>query len=224
MGDVMRVRSIAKYTALLSFMLVIAFSSMSLIDATPALAHCDGLDGPVVSAARLALQTGDVNRVLIWVRPEDIGEIRRAFNEALATRKLGPQAQELADRYFFETLVRIHRAGEGAPYTGLKPAGRDLGPAIPAADKAVETGSVDEVARLLTEAVRQGLHTRFHDLMAKKSFRTDDVAAGREFIDSYVTFVHYVEKLYEAATQPVAGHYHEAIEHGSAHHLQPELR
>lgn len=105
MGDVMRVRSIAKYMALLSFMLVIAFSSMSLIDATPALAHCDGLDGPVVSAARLALQTGDVNRVLIWVRPEDIGEIRHAFSEALATRKLGPQAQELADRYFFETLV-----------------------------------------------------------------------------------------------------------------------
>jgi hypothetical protein len=224
MGDVMRVQSIAKYMALLSFMLVIAFSSMSLIDATPALAHCDGLDGPVVSAARLALQTGDVNRVLIWVRPEDIGEIRHAFSEALATRKLGPQARELADRYFFETLVRIHRAGEGAPYTGLKPAGRDLGPAIPAADKAVETGSVDEVARLLTEALRQGLHTRFHDLMAKKSFRTDDVAAGREFIDSYVAFIHYVEKLYEAATQPIAGHYHEPIEHGSGHHLQPELR
>jgi hypothetical protein len=169
------------------------------------LAHCDGLDGPVVNAARLALQTGDLNRVLIWVRPNDVDDIRRAFNAALATRKLSPQAQELADGYFFETLVRIHRAGEGAPYTGLKPAGRDLGPAIPAADKAVETGSLDEVARLLTEAVRNGLHARFHDLMAKKSFRADDVTAGREFIDSYVTFIHYVEGLYKAAAQPGAG-------------------
>jgi hypothetical protein len=154
------------------------------------------------------------------VRPDDIGEIRRAFNEALAIRKLGPQAQELADRYFFETLVRIHRAGEGAPYTGLKPAGRNLGPAIPAADKAVETGSLDELTRLLTEAVRQGLHTHFHDIVAKKSFRMDDVAAGREFIESYVTFIHYVEGLYKAAAQPVAGHYHEtAAENGSGHHL-----
>ncbi len=189
-------------------------------DATPAFAHCDGLDGPVVNAARIALQTGDLNRVLIWVRPDDMSEIRRVFSEALATRKFGPQAQELADRYFFETLVRIHRAGEGAPYTGLKPAGRDLGPAIPAADKAVETGSLDELARLLTEAVRKGLHTRCHDLMAKKSFRADDVAAGREFIESYVTFIHHVEGLYEAATQPVAGHYHEeAAAHGAGHHL-----
>jgi hypothetical protein len=143
MGDVMRAKSIAKYTALLSLALVIVFAAMSLIDATPALAHCDGLDGPVVGAARMALQTADLNRVLIWVRPDDISEIRRAFDEALAIRRLGPQAQELADRYFFETLVRIHRAGEGAPYTGLKPAGRDLGPAIPAADKAVETGSLE---------------------------------------------------------------------------------
>jgi hypothetical protein len=216
----MRVRSIAKYTALLSLTLVIVFAAMSVIDATPALAHCDGLDGPVVGAARIALQTGDLNRVLIWVRPADIDEIRRAFNEALATRKLGPQAQELADRYFFETLVRIHRAGEGAPYTGLKPAGRNLGPAIPAADKAVETGSLDELTNLLTAAVRQELHTHFHDVVAKKSFRTDDIAAGREFIESYVTFIHYVEGLYKAATQPVAGHYYEpATGHGGSHHL-----
>jgi hypothetical protein len=222
MGDVMKVRPISKYIALskymalLSLALGIVLAAMSLIDATPALAHCDGLDGPVVNAARLALQTGDLNRVLIWVRPDDIGDIRRAFDAALATRKLGPQAQELADGYFFETLVRIHRAGEGAPYTGLKPAGRDLGPAIPAADEAVETGSLDEVARLLTEAVRNGLHARFHDLMAKKSFRADDVAAGREFIESYVTFIHYVEGLYKAA----AGHHHApAAGHDSGHHL-----
>ncbi|MGA8968706.1 MAG: DUF6448 family protein [Pseudolabrys sp.] len=216
----MRVQSIAKYTALLSLALVIVFAAMSVIDATPALAHCDGLDGPVVGAARIALQTGDLNRVLIWVRPDDISEIRRAFNEALATRKLGPQAQELADRYFFETLVRIHRAGEGAPYTGLKPAGRNLGPAIPAADKAVETGSLDELTNLLTAAVRQELHTHFHDVVAKKSFRTDDIAAGREFIESYVTFIHYVEGLYKAATQPVAGHYYEPTTgHGGSHHL-----
>jgi len=199
MGDVMRVRPVAKYAALLSLALVMIFAIMSVIDATPALAHCDGLDGPVVNAARIALQTGDLNRVLIWVRPEDIGEIRRAFNE---------------------TLVRIHRAGEGAAYTGLKPAGRDLGPAIPAADKAVETGSLDELTRLLTDAVKEGLHTRFHDLTTKKSFRMDDVAAGREFIESYVTFIHYVEGLYEATTRPLAGHHHESpAAHGSGHRL-----
>ncbi len=93
-------------------------------------AHCDGLDGPVVGAAQKALETSDVNKVLIWVSPQDADEIKNAFQQTLAIRKLSSEAQTFADHYFFETLVRIHRAGENAPYTGLKPAGRDLGPAI----------------------------------------------------------------------------------------------
>ncbi|MGH8640573.1 MAG: DUF6448 family protein, partial [Burkholderiales bacterium] len=91
-----------------------------------AIGHCDTLDGPVVTLARKALETGNVNHVLPWVRPEDEPEIRRAFDHALAVRKLGCEARDLADRHFFETLVRVHRAAEGAPYTGLKPAG--MGP------------------------------------------------------------------------------------------------
>jgi hypothetical protein len=94
--------------------------------------HCDGLDGPVVQLAIKALDSGNVNYVLPWVQENDEPEIRRAFEHAVSVRKLSPDAKALADRHFFETLVRIHRAGEGAPFTGLKPAGRDLGPAIPA--------------------------------------------------------------------------------------------
>ena len=120
------------------------------LGAGPALAHCDGLDGPVVTAARQAIKTGEVERVLIWVRPQDAAEIKAAFQQTLAVRRLNPQAQDLADRYFFETLVRVHRTGENAPYTGLKPAGRDLGPAIPAADKALESGSDAALVELLT--------------------------------------------------------------------------
>lgn len=102
-------------------------------------AHCDGLDGPVVKAAQKALDSGNLNPVLIWVKKTDEAEIKNVFQKTLAVRKLNPQAKELADTYFFEMLVRIHRAGEGASYTRLKPAGRDLGPAIPAADKAIES-------------------------------------------------------------------------------------
>jgi hypothetical protein len=109
---------VAKYTALMT-LAILAVMVVRVLDASPALAHCDGLDGPVVNAARLALQTGDLNRVLIWVRPEDSGLIKRAFEDALAVRSLGSGAQALADEQFFETLVRLHRGGEGAPYTGL---------------------------------------------------------------------------------------------------------
>ena len=181
----------------------------ALLLPAPAPAHCDGLDGPVVAAARKALASGDSNPVLIWVQPKDEAEVRRAFMEAVAVRKLNGQARELADRYFFETLVRVHRAGEGAPYTGLKPAGRNLGPAIPLADKAVATGSDRILAAFASKEVERGIQEKFADLQRKRNFRPDDLSAGREYVGSYVSFVHYVEGLHKAAEAGAAGHYQE---------------
>lgn len=195
-----------------------AFLAAALAPA-PAQAHCDGLDGPVVAAARKALNSGNANPVLIWVQPKDEAELRRAFAEAVAVRKLGPQALELADRSFFETLVRLHRAGENAPYTGLKPAGRDLGPAIPLADKAVASGSDRDVAAFAAKEAEEGVHAKFADLQKKRNFRVDDLAAGRDYVASYVTFVHYVEGLHQAADSAAAGHYSEGEQSAStAHH------
>ena len=175
-----------------------------------AFAHCDGLDGPVVQAAEKALAAGDVNQVLIWVQPNDEKEIRHAFAQALAVRKLGSEARELADRSFFETLVRVHRAGEGAPYTGLKPAGRDLGPAIPAADKALETGSSDALLKLLLSTIEHRVREHFEAAVAKKKFAAGDLAAGRAFVKAYVEFIHCAEALYQQATKEAHGHFDEA--------------
>ncbi len=122
-----------------------------------ALSHCDTMDGPVVAAAKAALEKKDATPVLKWVQKEDEAEIKAAFAKTLAVRAIGPEARELADQFFFETLVRVHRAGEGAPFTGLKPAGSDLGPAVERADKALESDSVSIVAKVMTLPI--GRHT-----------------------------------------------------------------
>ena len=160
-------------------------------------AHCDSLDGPVVSAARKALETGNVKIALVWVQQTGETEVRKSFERTLAVRKLSPEARELADMYFFETLVRIHRAGEGASYTGLKPAAQDVGPAIPAADKALATGSVEPLMKLLTQSVQDGARTRFHKTIKAAKYATEDMEAGRRFVRAYVDFIHYAERVYD---------------------------
>jgi uncharacterized protein DUF6448 len=183
--------------------------ALALLSSAPAMAHCDGMDGPVVHSAQKALASGDVNLVLIWVQQGDEEGIRQAFDHTLAVRRLGAEAKDLADTYFFETLVRVHRAGEGAPYTGLKPAGRDLGPAIPLADQALSTGKVDALVKLLSDETRQGLIERFEHAAKAQKLSTADVEAGREYVRAYVEFLHYAERAYEAASQPVGGHLHD---------------
>ena len=177
--------------------------------AANALAHCDSLDGPVVKAAQKALDSRNVAYALIWVLPESEAEVRAAFEQAVAVRAIAPQARALADRYFFETVVRIHRAGEGAPFTGLQPAGRDLGPAIPAADRALEDGSVKAVTELLIGDLAAGLRHHFEEVATTRIYDPADVAAGRRFVKAYVEYVHYVERLHEAITASPHGHFTE---------------
>jgi hypothetical protein len=171
-----------------------------------AFAHCDTLDGPVVKAARKALETNDINYVLIWVKPEQEQEVKNAFERTTAVRKLNDQARELADMYLFETVVRIHRASEGEPYTGIKPAGTDVGPIVPAADKAIDSNTVDTLQGLVAKAVQDGIRQRFQHVIEKKDFKPDDVWAGREYVKAYVEFVHYVEQIYIAAEGKAAAH------------------
>lgn len=90
-------------------------AALALGCAESASAHCDTLDGPVVAAARKALDSGNVNPVLIWVQSRDDGEIRNHFQKTMAVRNASPQARELADMCFFETLVRL--APAKAPVT-----------------------------------------------------------------------------------------------------------
>jgi len=159
-----------------------------------AAAHCDSLDGPVITEARAALAEGDVTPTLKWVRADDEQEIREAFARTLAVRKLGPEAQELADRYFFETLVRIHRAGEGAPYTGLRPAGA-IEPVIAKADQALERGTVDDLAKAIAAHAAEGIRERFRHAREAQKHAKENIQAGREYVEAYVTYVHYVEGI-----------------------------
>ncbi len=184
-------------------------SAMALWAAPALWAHCDTLDGPVVAAARAALDKGYVTPVLKWIQPGQEAEVRAAFERTLVVRAKGPEARELADMYFFETLVRLHRAGEGAPYTGLKPAGTDPGPFVTGADKALESGSVDALVKQLVDKAAAGVRERFAEALERRKHADDSVAAGREYVESYVEFVHFVERLGGALAEP-AGHPGEA--------------
>lgn len=159
------------------------------------LAHCDSMDGPVVRAAQRALETNTVELALVWVQPQDEQQIRDAFLRTMRVRTAGGEAQELADLWFYETLVRVHRMGEGEAYTGLKPAGTEIPPGIARADHALEVGSVEELAGQLAGAAVEALRDRFQRVEELSDNDVADVAAGRRYVRAYTEYMHFVEAL-----------------------------
>ncbi len=174
--------------------------------ALPIFGHCDALNGPVVLAAQQALEKGEVAPVLKWVRPQDEAEIRQAFAQTMQVRSASPAAKALADRWFFETLVRVHRAGEGAPFTGLEGADFQVEEGIALADRSIESGSLDAAEKLLLSDVSSGLRERYAHVMKARPHADHNVDAGRQYVHAYVEFIHYVERLHQAATTPAAAH------------------
>jgi len=154
------------------------------------------MDGPVVTAAKKALEAGNVNLILPYVPKEGEAEVIRAFEKVMKVRK-DPTAREVADLYFFETVVRIHRMGEGAPYEGLKPAGLSEGPVIPVAEKAIETGSPDELVGTLSDMLREEVTHRLEHVMHLKKNTDKSVGDAREYVEAMLGLQVWSHSLYE---------------------------
>ncbi len=181
---------------------------------TSVLAHCDTTEGPVILDAKQALKKGDVTPVLKWVKKDNEDEIRAVFKKTLAVRAKGPEAKELADTYFFDTLVRLHRAGEGAPYNGLKRT--PVEPIVAMSDQALKTGSIESLLKNISAEIREGVKQRFSEALEKTKHADESVEAGREFVEAYVQYVHYIEGIHAAITSK-GEHHGESSESGSTH-------
>jgi hypothetical protein len=186
-------------------MVMIALISMTVT--TRLLAHCDSMDGPVIKDAQRALESDDVTPVLKWVSAEDEDAVREVFELTTSTRGQSKAVQKIADNYFFETLVRIHRASEGEGFTGLKPAG-SVEPAIAATDRALAEGEIDQLADRIAVAVRDGIKQRFDKAYQGRSTAEESVEQGREYVEAYVALTHFIEAI------------HHTVSHGASHKHQ----
>lgn len=168
--------------------------------------HCDSLDGPVVRAARTALEHEDVELLLPYVSKAGESELREAFELVAKARTQGPESRELADRFLFETSVRIHRAGEGAPYTGLKPAGLDVGPVIPIAERAIEDGSPAPLIGFFVAAIQAEIVDRFEEMVSARSRRHEGLDEARRYVSEMLGLQVWMHKLYKSLHAEVHDH------------------
>lgn len=195
-----------------AFLLVGTFGAIPL-----ASAHCDAIDGPVVTDARKDLDAGKLDLTLKWISAKDEAEVKSAFVLAEKVKKQGPEARQLAEKYFFETVVRVHRDMEGAPYTGLKEPGYGATPLVKSVDAALVSGNISKVEAQVQKQVKEGIAKRFADARTKKAHSKHNVEAGRAYVHAYVELMHYIEHVYELAGTPVGGHGADAAAGGAAH-------
>lgn len=168
-------------------------------------AHCDSYDGPVIKDAEKALETNNINLVLKWVSEEQENEITPLFQKLYKLRNGDKEVYEIVKKHFFETLVRLHRETEGAPYTGLKPAGTTK-QIIQMTDKTIIENNVEDFLLKLNNHIDKVVREKYEKVSRLNMVKDDSVEKGREFVAAYVDYTHTVKAI------------HEIIEHNGGSH------
>lgn len=184
--------------------LVNLFTILILLTPVVSWAHCDSYDGPVIQDALKALKTNEVRPVLKWIDAVHEEEIKDLFYKTVDL-KSDKKVYELVEKHFLETLVRLHREGEGAPYTGLKPAGT-VKPIVVLADHSIENESAEDLSEKLITHLQKVVNEKYSVVMEKKHHKDEDALKGRDYVEAYVEYVHFLEAI------------HDVIEHGSISH------
>lgn len=168
-------------------------------------AHCDSYDGPVIQDAYKALAENNVNLILKWVEPQFEREITDLFDKTLQYQNEDPQVFRLLEKHFLETLVRVHREGEGEPFTGLKPAGTTA-KIISKTDAAISNGSLDGFLVEFDRHINSFIQKKYDRVLKLDKIKDRSVEDGRAYVEAYVDYTHSVEAL------------HGILEHTGGHH------
>ena len=185
--------------------LMLYLTSFIFILTNTVFAHCDSYDGPVIKDAEKAIETNNVNLVFKWVTKEQEKEITALFQKTYELRNGDKDVYEIVEKHFFETLVRLHRETEGAPYTGLKPAGTTK-QIIQMTDKALQENNVEDFLLKLNNHIDKVVRDKYQKVSELNKVKDDSVEKGREFVAAYVDYTHTVEAI------------HDIIEHGGGSH------
>ncbi|PKP38366.1 MAG: hypothetical protein CVT98_05145 [Bacteroidetes bacterium HGW-Bacteroidetes-15] len=179
--------------------------TLALFASSPSFAHCDSYDGPVVVDAIKALETNNVNLVLKWISQDQEADIISLFNKTYNLRKGDKEIYTIVEKYFLESLVRLHRETEGAPYTGLKPAGTTK-KIVQMSDSAIESGSADDLVGKLNKHIEKVLSEKYQKVLELNKVKNTSTDKGREFVEAYVDYTHTIEAIHDVIDHSGGGH------------------
>lgn len=187
-----------KATLILSLIAIFSFISIQ-----PASAHCDSYDGPALVDAEKALLTNNVDLILKWIDVDMEDEVVPLFHKTYSLKNGDKEIYEIVKKHFFETFIRLHREMEGAPFTGLKPAGTTAHITV-MSDKALETGDFKNLLKALNNHINLQLQEKYDKTKALYKVKDNSVEEGRAYVEAYVDYTHSLEAVHDILSGEVA--------------------
>lgn len=155
----------------------------------------DVIQGPVVKAAKMALETGNVNYILIWLPEESENTLKNLLEKTCCKRSSRMNMQNQAYDWYFATVNRFFSTSRSYDYLKTQFGGLAEKPLVLKVDTAIESGNFEEIRDIIPITHEADAKQRFLHVMNMRNYPVNDIAAGRAYVSAFFDFNRYVHDL-----------------------------
>ena len=155
----------------------------------------DVMQGPVVKAAKMSLETGNVNYVLIWLPEESENSIKNLLEKTCCKHSSKMNMQNQAYDWYFATVNRFFSASRSRDYLTVQFGGLSEKPLVLKVDKAIESGNFEEIRDIIPVSHEADAKQRFQHIMNMRNYPVNNIQSGRAYVSAFFDFARYVHNL-----------------------------
>jgi hypothetical protein len=152
-------------------------------------------NGPVIRAAKMAMETGNASYILIWLPKEAENTLKNLLERTYCENRTRKNTQNHSIDWYFKSVNRLHSRYGWPDYPGMKFKETDEETIALMVERAFESGNFEEINSIIPLNHSGDARERFHKVMMKRNYSVDDIAAGRVYVSAFIAFIVYLHNL-----------------------------
>lgn len=152
-------------------------------------------NGPGMDAAKKALETGKAHHILIWIPEELKSTLKNFLEKACCERNTRKNVHGHAVDWHFQTIHRLQSLYYGPHNLNITTKEPEEKAIILLVERACEGGNFEEITTVIPDTPTGDMPQRFNDVMKKKNYDVENIAAGRVYVSAFTDFIVFVNNL-----------------------------
>lgn len=155
----------------------------------------DSHNGPMMIAAKRALETGKAHHILIWIPEKSENTLKNLLEKVCCKRRIQADGHDRIVDWYFETISRFHSGYYGPHNLNISTKTPEEKSIIFLVESACESGNFEEITTVIRDTPTGEMRQRFDDVMKKRNYCEENIAAGRVYVSVFTYFIAFVNNL-----------------------------
>jgi hypothetical protein len=151
--------------------------------------------GPLLRAVKRAPETSKAHRIMIRIPEKPENTVKNLWEKAYCVRNTHKDVHDHIVDWYFETINRLHSMYYGSHSLNISLQAQEEKTIIFLADKAGKSNNFEEITMGIPGTPAGEMRQRFNNVMRKRDYGGETIAAGRFYISALTSFIVFVNNF-----------------------------